>query len=177
MPELESEDNVKNRVDFPVVALCGSAGGLQAFQAFFKALDSGNGLAIVVIQHQMRERESVLNEILQRDTDTSVVVVKDKMLIQPDCIFVCPASHEVTLWNGHFQLERRDADAGWPKTIDRLLQSLAQDRGEQVVAVILSGTGTDGTEGARAVRENGGRVVAQEPTSASHASMTLPAGN
>jgi two-component system CheB/CheR fusion protein len=171
VPELEPNDGAESRVDFPIVALCASAGGLQAFQAFFKALPTGSGMAVIVLQHQMRQRESVLNEIIQRDTDTEVIVVKDEMTIEPDCIFVCPPSHEVTLWNGKFQLEPRNDDSGWPRSIDRLLRSLAQDQGEQVVAVILSGAGTDGTEGARAVQENGGRVVAQEPRSAIHASM------
>jgi len=171
VPELESKDSSENPVDFPIVALCASAGGLQAFQAFFKALPTVNGMAVIVLQHQMRQRESVLNDIIQRDTDTDVVVVEDEMPIQPDRIFVCPSSHEVTLWNGQFQLEPRNDDTGWPKAIDRLLRSLAEDQGSQVVAVILSGAGTDGTEGARSVRENGGRVVAQEPMTAAHASM------
>jgi two-component system CheB/CheR fusion protein len=171
MPEVASKDGSENRVDFPIVALCASTGGLQAFQSFFKVLPTGNGMAVIVLQHQMHQRESVLNEIIQRDIDVNVVVVKDGMPIQPNHIFVCPSSHEVTLWNGQFQLEPRNDDTGWPKAIDRLLWSLAEDQGEQVVAVILSGAGTDGTEGARAVRENGGRVVAQEPKSALHVSM------
>jgi len=160
-----------NKIDFPIVVLCGSAGGLQAFQAFFEAMPPATGIGFIVMQHQSAEYESVLSNILQRHTKVPVTVIEDDMKIKPDYVHVCPPTSEVTLRNGQFQLKARQQDDGWPQTIDSLLKSLAQDQGKRVIAIILSGVGTDGIEGARAIRKHNGRVIAQKPSSSAHSVM------
>lgn len=155
----------------PIVALCGSAGGLPAFQAFFEAVPAEPEMAFVILQHQAAQYESILVDILQRHTPIPVVAIASGMPLQANRVHVCPPSVEVTLANGHFQTQLRSVDAGWPRSIDRLLLSLAEDQGERVVAVIMSGAGKDGTDGARAVLKHGGRVIVQEPTTAGHPAM------
>ena len=157
--------------DFPIVALCASAGGLEAFQAFFKAMPVGSGMAFLVVQHQNPKVESALHTIIQRHTSMPVQLMSEGTSIQPDTIYVLSAGRDVTVEQGQFQLAEFTQRDGWPTTIDKLLQSLAHDAGERVVAVILSGLGTDGTEGVRAIKEQGGRVIAQDPDSATQFPM------
>lgn len=165
-------DNHKDEpASFPVVALCASAGGLEAFQAFFEAMPAGSGMAFVVMQHQLPQKESMLHSILQRHTSMPVRLIAGESPLRPDHVYVTHANNEISIKDGHFQLSEKISDSGWPKVIDRFLESLAHDRGHHTVAVILSGLGTDGTEGARIVKENGGLVIAQEPSSATQAFM------
>lgn len=157
----------------PIVALCASAGGLEAFQAFFENMPVSSGIAFLVVQHQHFQQESILNDIIQRGTLIPVLPMADGLLIERDRIYVLPSAFEVTIWNGRFQLAELQRAPGWPNTIDRFLMSLAHDAGERVIAIILSGAGVDGTQGARTVRENGGLVIAQEPKSAAQEAMPL----
>ena len=156
---------------FPIVALCASAGGLAALRTFFETLPTGSGIAFIVVQHQHEQQESILSSIIQRDTAIPVVVIADEMPIQPDRVHVLPSGYDVAVRNGQFRMSTLERPAGWPDTIDRFLASLADDQGKRVVALILSGVGADGVEGARQVKANGGLVIAQTPESALQGDM------
>jgi len=151
---------------FPIVALCASAGGLDALRTFFKTVPTSSEIAFIVVQHQHEQQESILSNIIQRDTSIKVVTIADEMTILPRRIYVLPSGYDVAVSNGRFRMGIMKRSAGWPDTIDRFLKSLADDQRERVTAIILSGVGADGTEGARQVRANGGLVIAQNPKTA-----------
>lgn len=160
------------RPKFPVVALCGSAGGLEAFQAFFDTMPENSGMAFIVVQHLADSQVSVLHELIQHHTPMKVESIIDNTTIEADHVYVLPAGYDLDLWNGHLQLTtRKRTDKGWPKTIDQFLTSLANDQGLSAVALIFSGAGSDGLEGVRVVKQNGGYVIAQDLDSAIQSSM------
>jgi two-component system, chemotaxis family, CheB/CheR fusion protein len=156
---------------FPVIGLGASAGGLEALNTFFAALPPNTGMAFVVIQHLMPDHESILPELIQRHTSIQVQVITDDAEVLPDQVYVLPPDYEVALWNNRFSLNPIPAREGWPATITHFFQSLALDRGEQAVAIILSGAGHDGTEGARAIKQENGLVLAQDLGTAGQSSM------
>ncbi|NDJ85147.1 MAG: PAS domain-containing protein [Chloroflexi bacterium] len=157
--------------DFPIVALCASAGGLQAFETFFDAMPPRSGLAFVVVQHLASQQESILHDLIQRHTDIVVQPIKDDVLVKVDNVYVLPSRYALEFSNGHLQLVSPKPLDGWPRTIDRFLKSLAEGHGQLAGAVILSGAGSDGLEGARAVKRYGGLVFAQDPESAAQNGM------
>ena len=170
-PNIEGKE-AQNR-NFPIVALCASAGGLQAFEAFFEAIPPDSNLALVVVQHLSPHSESILAELIQRHTQIPVQSITNNIVVQPDNVYVLLPGEEATFWNGQIQVHELKQNKGWTHIIDRFLQSLARDQGEHAAAVILSGAGSDGTAGVRAINANGGLVIAQEPESAAQQSMPL----
>ena len=160
------------QASFPVVALCGSAGGLEAFQAFFGVMPDISGMAFVVVQHLASSHESVLDILIQRHTQIRVERISDNSVLQPDHIYVLPAGYFLDLWNGSLQLTPYGPEyVGLVRTIDQFLISLARDQGTRAAALIFSGAGTDSLEGARSIKHYGGFVLAQDLDSASHVSM------
>jgi len=156
------------RSELPVVGLGASAGGLLAFEQFFSAMpDSvGSGLAFVLVQHLNPEHPSILGEIIQKYTSLDVCEATDGMPILPGRIHVIPPNHDMALVNGTLQLldvpkARRDR-----RPIDFFFRSLALDRQDRAICIVLSGTGSDGTEGLRAVKAEGGMGLVQAPESA-----------
>ena len=158
---------------FPIVALCASAGGLPAFEAFFETMPPDSNLALVVVQHLLPRSESVLTELIQRHTQMPVQPITNNIIVQPNNVYVLRPSEEATFWNGQIQVHELEQNNGWPNIIDRFLQSLARDQGEHAAAVILSGAGSDGMTGARTINAHGGLVIVQEPGSALQQSMPL----
>ncbi|MBK9745696.1 MAG: PAS domain-containing protein [Chloroflexi bacterium] len=156
---------------FPVIGLGASAGGLEALKTFFAALPPNTGMAFVVIQHLMPDHESILPELIQRHTSLRVQVITDDAEVLPDQVYILPPNFEVTLWNNRFSLSPIPTREGWPATITHFFQSLALDRGERAVAIILSGAGHDGTDGARAIKQENGLVLAQDLGTAGQSSM------
>ncbi|MBK8033646.1 MAG: chemotaxis protein CheB [Chloroflexi bacterium] len=156
---------------FPVIGLGASAGGLEALKTFFAALPPNTGMAFVVIQHLMPDHESILPDLIQRQTSLRVQVITNDAEVLPDHVYVLPPNFEVTLWNNRFSLSPIPTREGWPATITHFFQSLALDRGERAVAIILSGAGHDGTEGARAIKQEKGLVLAQDLGTAGQSSM------
>lgn len=159
------------QAQFPIVGLGASAGGLEALTTFFQSMPPGSGMAFVVIQHLSPHQESILHELIQRHTTINVQRIADDMLIEPNQVYVLPAGYEASIRENHLQLTPMTESQGWPETINHFLQSLAQDRGANAAALILSGAGHDGTEGARAIRNNSGLVIAQDLETASQSSM------
>jgi two-component system, chemotaxis family, CheB/CheR fusion protein len=153
---------------FPVVGIGASAGGLREFEAFFSAmpLDVDPGMAFVLVQHLAPGHKSQLVELVKRYTRMSVFAVEDGMVVQPNCVYIIPPNRDLAFLNGALHLLEPVLPRGQHLPIDYFFRSLAQDQHEKAICVILSGTGRDGTLGARAVKGEGGMVMAQNPESA-----------
>ena len=156
-----------------VVGIGASAGGLDALQRLVAGLSPDQRTAYVVVQHLSPDHPSLMVEILERHTELPVERIVDRGPLQPDTIHVLAPRSEVRCAGGLLLLDDRSGVISTP--IDRFLLSLADDQGPRAVAVILSGTGSDGSRGARAVADAGGLVLAQQPESAAFDGMPLAA--
>jgi two-component system, chemotaxis family, CheB/CheR fusion protein len=166
-----AQKDVEQPADFPIVGLGASAGGLEPLTVFFESMPMDTGIGFVVIQHLSPHQESILDELLQRHTKMTVLRIIDEMAVLPDRVYVLPAGYTVSIVDNHLRLTIVAESQGWPETINQFFQSLAVDRGEQAAAIVLSGAGHDGTEGARAIKDRGGVVIAQDLETASQNSM------
>jgi two-component system CheB/CheR fusion protein len=154
-----------------VVGLGASAGGLEALERFFAHLPPGPGMAFVVVQHLDPAHESLMPELLSKCTTLPVEKARHRESVAPGRIYVIPPNTLLTIVGGTLQLSTPATPRGQRSPIDVFFRSLGEDRHASAIGVILSGTGTDGTAGLRAIKESGGLTVAQEPTSAKYDSM------
>ena len=161
-PGGDAEPKAPSRTNFPVVGIGASAGGLEACTALLKALPTSLGMAYVIVPHLDPTRESAFPEILARSTSMPVAEVADGTPIQPDRVYVLPHSSEMTIKKGVLRLSRRDDPHTVNTAIDMFLCSLAADQGSNALAIILSGTASDGTKGVSAVKVEGGITFAQD---------------
>jgi two-component system CheB/CheR fusion protein len=144
-----------------------SAGGLAAFEEFFSGMpqEIDLNMAFVVVQHLAPDHHSVLSEIIQRFTRMEVFEVDDGIMVRPNCVYIIPPNRDMVLLNGSLQLMEPTAPRGQRMAIDRFFQSLAQDQKERAIGIVFAGTGSDGTSGVRAIKNEGGVVIAQAPES------------
>lgn len=149
-----------------VVAIGASAGGLEALQDFFTNMPANNNLAFVVIQHLSPDYKSLMVELLSKFTSMNVVRVEDNMPIEKNTIFLIPPKKNMEIKGGILHLTDQGIRHGLNLPIDIFFQSLAADMGEKTVGIILSGTGSDGTRGVRALKETGGMIMVQSIDSA-----------
>jgi two-component system CheB/CheR fusion protein len=158
---------------FPVVGVGASAGGLAAFEAFFSGMptESDPGMAFVLVQHLAPDHESLLSELVQRYTRLRVHDVEDGSVVQPNRAYIIPPNRDMAYLNGTLQLLESTQPRGQRLPIDYFFRSLAQGLGERAIGVVLSGTGSDGTMGARAIKGEGGMVMVQAPETAEHDGM------
>jgi two-component system, chemotaxis family, CheB/CheR fusion protein len=156
---------------FPIVGIGASAGGLEAFSDLLRSLPQKTGMAFVLVQHLDPSHSSDLREILARTTKIPVHQVADGVACHPDNIYVIPPNTSMVMKNGVLGLAARMLTRGQHMPIDHFLRSLAEDRGNRAISVILSGTASDGTEGSRAVKAAGGITFAQDEKSAKYSSM------
>src|SRR5215813_10551839 len=145
----------------PIVGIGASAGGVEALEEFFKSVPADNGLAFVVVTHLPPDRESMLAEILGRATRMPVVDAKDGERVEAEHVYVLPPSAILTIREGRLRLRRTGAADRERAPIDVFFNSLAEDQGEHAIGVVLSGGGSDGTLGIKAIKENGGLTIAQ----------------
>ncbi len=152
---------------FPIVGIGASAGGLAAFEAFFSSMpiDTHPGMAFVLVQHLAPDHKSILTELIRRYTSMQVFEVEDGMTVAPNCAYIIPPNRDMAFLNGTLQLLEPLAPRGKRLPIDFFFRSLAQDQGERAIGIVLSGTGSDGTLGVRAIKGEGGMVMAQNPES------------
>ena len=155
----------------PVVAVGASAGGLDAFRTLLAALPAESGMAFVLVQHLDPSHTSMMVELLSPCTAMPVVEAGEGTRLQPGHIYINPPGRYLAVRDGIIHLSRPPATKGVRMPIDFLLQSLAEESGERVVCLILSGSGTDGSLGAKAIKEAGGLVIAQEPDEAEYDGM------
>jgi chemotaxis methyl-accepting protein methylase len=151
---------------FPIIGIGTSAGGLEALEHFLSHVPRNSGLAFVIIQHLDPTRKGIMPELLQRTTGMKVVQVKDRTPVRPDCVYMIPPNKDMSILHGVLHLLEPTSPRGLRLPIDFFLRSLAQDQQEHSIAVILSGMGSDGTLGMRAIKEKGGVVLVQDPATA-----------
>ncbi len=165
-----SQSSMSLNKTFPVVGLGASAGGLEALRSFFNEVTVNSGMAFIVVVHMAPKQPSLMPELLQKVTPVPVSTAKDGQTIAPDHIYVIPPDKEISVFKGKIQLlDIIDKRPMLP--IDSFLKSLARDQGDNAAAVILSGTGTDGTLGAKEIKANDGLVLAQSEESAGYDGM------
>jgi two-component system CheB/CheR fusion protein len=158
---------------FPIVGIGASAGGVEALEGFFRGMPSDTGMAFVLVTHMPRGHVTMLSEILGRCTDMPVTNVRHDEAVEPNHVYVCPSDHVVTMEDGRLMLEARSADVQ-RKPIDVFLSSLAEQRGESAIGVVLSGGGSDGALGIKAIKERGGLTLAQGTDGSAPRQTSMP---
>ena len=148
--------------DCYIVGIGTSAGGLEALEKFFSSVPSDSNMAFVVIQHLSPDYKSHMVELLSKYTLLPVFEARDGMRVEPNSIYLIPRRKNMTIFKGVLYLVDYDRSQGLNLPIDIFLKSLADDQGEKAVGIVLSGTGSDGTRGIRAIKEKGGMVLAQD---------------
>ncbi len=150
-------------VDFPVVGIGASAGGLAAFEAFFSGLPPSKDpdMAFVLVQHLAPDHKSLLTELIRRATRMEVFEVENALPVRRNCVYIIPPGQDMELRDGALNLLKPTEPHGRRLPIDFFFQSLAQEQGDRAIGIILSGTGADGTQGLRAIKAAGGMVMAQ----------------
>jgi len=158
---------------FPIVGIGASAGGLAAFEAFFSGMPAigDPGMAFVLVQHLAPDHKSILTDLIRRYTRMQVFEVEDGMVVRPNCAYIIPPGRDMAFLGGTLQLLEPSAPRGQRLSIDFFFRSLAQDQRERAIGIVLSGTGSDGTLGVRAIKGEGGMVMAQNPASTEYDGM------
>jgi two-component system CheB/CheR fusion protein len=151
---------------FPIVGMGASAGGLQALDTFFRHMPPDGGMAFVVVLHLDPTHASIMPELLGRVTRMPVCQVKDGMKVEPNCVYVIPPRKDMAIMNERLQLMDSVATRGLRHPIDLFFRSLAQDHKERAICVVLSGTGTEGALGLKAIKGEGGLAMVQDTESA-----------
>jgi len=159
-------DRQGDAVAFPVVGIGASAGGLEALRLLFKEMPTDIGAAFVVVQHLDPTHESLMADLLGKCTDLPVVQVSDGMRVTCNRVHVIPPNTSLTIGGGALSLSAPTARRGARMPIDQFFSSLADDQQERAIAIVLSGTGTDGTSGVGMIKARGGMLMAQEPGAA-----------
>jgi two-component system CheB/CheR fusion protein len=173
----ESELKISNKISFPIVGIGASAGGLEALEQFFENVPTNSGLAYVVIQHLDPTHVGIMPELLQRTTDMKVVQVSDHLKVQPNHLYVIPPNKSMSVLNGYLYLFEPIESRGLRLPIDYFFRSLAEDQQENSVGIILSGMGSDGSLGLKAIKEKNGIVLVQDPLTAKFDGMPKSAIN
>jgi len=156
---------------FPVVGIGASAGGLDAFKKFFSAVPAAPDMAFVLVQHLDPTRESLTASLLDANTPMNVVQVQEGMVVEANRVYVIPPNRYMSLRGGVLRLSPPSAPRSLRMAVDFFLRSLAEDRQENAIGIILSGTGTDGTLGLKEIKANGGMTMVQDPETAQHDGM------
>ena len=148
------------------VGIGASAGGLEAIESFFKYMPSDTGLIFIVIQHLSPDFKSLMNELLARYTDMNIKIAEDGMQTEPNTIYLIPPRNNLSIFHGKLILEEQNNRSQLHLPIDVFFKSLALDQEKNAIGIILSGTGSDGTIGIKAVKEAGGMIMVQDESSA-----------
>lgn len=149
-----------------IVGIGASAGGLEAIEAFFKKMPVNSGLAFVVVQHLSPDYKSLMVELLSKHTEMPVNRIEDGVLVKENNIYLLPPRKNLSLFHGRLLLKEQNHSEGLNLPIDIFFRSLAEDMGEYAISIVLSGTGSDGTRGIRAIKERGGMVMVQDDETA-----------
>ena len=162
---------------FPIVGIGASAGGLEALEQFFTSTPKDTGMAFVVIQHLDPTHVGIMPELLQRSTQMKVLQVTDHLQIKPNQVYVIPPNRSMSVLNGFLYLFEPVETRGLRLPIDFFFRSLADDQQDKSVGIILSGMGSDGSLGLKAIKEKHGIVLVQDPASAKFDGMPQSAVN
>jgi two-component system, chemotaxis family, CheB/CheR fusion protein len=156
---------------FPIVGMGASAGGLEAFELFFRTMPADCGMAFILVPHLDPGHASMLAEILQRNTSLPVLEAQDQVRVEPNHVYIIPPNKDLSVFHGVLSLSEPKHVRGVRLPIDFFFRSLAEDQGDRSIAVILSGSGSDGTTGLRAIHGAGGVSFVQEPATAKYDGM------
>jgi two-component system chemotaxis response regulator CheB len=157
-------------MDFPVVCVGGSAGGLDAYVRLLRNLPADLGVAVVIVNH-LRVTATLLHEILPRYTKMPVELISQGLTIRPNRVFIIPPQRDLHVRGGGFRLEPISKPRGWPDVITVFLRSLAEHWDGKLIAVIVSGYDGDGSDSLCEIREVGGVTIAQKLETAGHPDM------
>ncbi|SEM59684.1 two-component system, chemotaxis family, CheB/CheR fusion protein [Luteibacter sp. UNCMF331Sha3.1] len=172
----EADPNIQvSTLDFPVVGLGTSAGGLAALGQFFESMPPNPGMAFVIVMHLSPEHDSIADRILQRSTSMRVVQVNEAVALRKNEIYVISPRKALSMSDGHLRLTDLPPRAGKHVAIDYFFRTLAEVHRERAIAVILTGTGSDGSIGIARIKERGGITLAQHPDDAEYSQMPLSA--
>lgn len=173
--EEENQSNASKLRAFYIAGIGASAGGLDALKEFLKNLPQDSGIAYVVIAHLAPDYKSIMGQLLQKHTRMKVFEAEDKIQVKPNCVYIIPPGKEMSILHGRLQLlnPARENEIRYP--IDFFLRSLALDQGEYAIGIILSGTGTDGTQGVEDIKSEGGLVIVQDSADALFTGMPISA--
>ncbi len=155
----------------PVVGIGASAGGLKALENFFDNMPSGSGIAFVVIQHLSPDHKSIMGSLLEKHTKMKVLEAKNGTKVTANCIYLNPPTTNMSIINGTLRLMERGSSPALHLPIDFFFRSLAENQKEQAICIVLSGTGTDGTLGLKAVKAAGGMTMVQQEEDAEYSGM------
>jgi two-component system, chemotaxis family, CheB/CheR fusion protein len=161
----------EHKADFPVVGIGASAGGLKALTGLITALPDDAGMAYILVQHLDPTHESLMGELLAEHTEMPVLQADEGMIVERDHIYVIPSGVYLSVAAGTLHLSKPTAPHGARLPVDFLFESMANDLGAFAIGIILSGTGSDGTKGIKAVHDKGGFILVQDPAEASHDGM------
>jgi len=167
----------KKQPDHFIVGIGASAGGLEALEQFFRNAPTNRDLSYIVVQHLSPDFDSLMDKLLARETSLPIHLIEDGMLVEPNALYLLPPKKEVILSDGHLLLAARSSSRELSFPIDSFFRSLAQDVGPRSIAVVLSGTGSDGSRGIRDINEAGGFVLVQSETTAKFDGMPRSACN
>src|SRR5450759_5800199 len=156
--------------DFPVICVGGSAGGLDAYTRLLRHLPADMGFAIVIVNH-LRTVATLLHEILPQHTEMPVELITERLLIQPNHVFIIPEQRDLHVLDGKFRLKPISNPRVWPDVITVFLNSLAQHWDGKLIAVIVSGYDGDGAEALSSIKDAGGITIAQKPETAARPDM------
>jgi len=166
-----------NNNAFPIVGIGASAGGLEALEGFFSSMPPESNIAIVVIQHLAPKYKSIMGSLLKKYTKMKIFEINDGMKVEPNSIYLNPPDNDVAIMNRTLQLIKPLASHAVRLPIDGFFRSLSEDLGAKAFCIVLSGTGTDGTLGLRAIKGEGGMAMVQEEGQAKYDSMPRSAIN
>ncbi|MDT3401375.1 chemotaxis protein CheB [Mucilaginibacter terrae] len=167
MSVLVKNSNTSNAInDRYIITIGASAGGLEAIHEFFDHMPPNSGFTFVVIQHLSPDYKSLLVELVSKHTHMKVREAGNDMLLEQNCVYIIPSKKTMTIRHRKLRLADKVKDRTPNNAIDTFLLTLANDVKEKAIAIILSGTGTDGSKGIDAIKECGGMVIAQDPTTA-----------
>ncbi len=156
---------------FPIVGLGASAGGLQVFTQFLKAIPANSGMAFVLVQHLDPDHKSLMVKLLESHTKMSVALASDGISVAPNHVYVIPPKATLLLEDGKLRVTAPQQRNGDRLPIDAFFRSLAEEKGNRAIGIVLSGSGGDGMLGLKAIKQVGGYAIAQEPSEAPHDGM------
>lgn len=165
----------RSKPQIPVVGVGASAGGLDAFKKLFEGMPKKTGIAFVLIQHLDPTHESMMVDLLSRYTRLNVIQVEDRMQVEANHVYMIPFNRDLAIRDGELRLTEPVQPRGMRMPIDFFFRSLAEDQHERAICIILSGTGSDGTLGLKAIKGFGGMAMAQTPKEAHYDGMPISA--
>jgi two-component system CheB/CheR fusion protein len=166
-----SHQKAAGELSFHVVGIGASAGGLEALEEFFENMSSDSGMAFVIIQHLDPKRKSMMAELISKHTSMNVQQAEDGMKVARNCVYTIPPNRNIKLEKGKLRLSELPSSAAQRTPIDVFFRSLAEEKAAQAIGIILSGSGSEGTIGLRAIKGEGGLTLVQTPETAKYESM------